>query len=59
MRSIILCVAFFAMFPGITAADQYVRGSHVVHTRLAPVVVHRVLPPYRGVHVYEGRYVRR
>jgi hypothetical protein len=28
----------------------------VVHNRLAPVVVHRVLPPYGlGKHVYQGR----
>jgi len=36
-------------------AEQYVRGSQVVHTRVDPVIMHRVLPPYRGVHVYEGR----
>lgn len=36
-------------------ADQYVSGTKVVHTRIAPVVVHRVLPPFKGVHVYQGR----
>jgi hypothetical protein len=59
MKSIALFFALFAALPAIASADQYVRGSQVVHTRLAPVVAHRVLPPYRGVHVYEGRSVRR
>jgi hypothetical protein len=59
MRSIILFCAILAAFPALASADQYVRGNQVVHTRVAPVVVHRVLPPYRGIHVYEGRTIRR
>ncbi len=35
-------------------AVQYQKGGHVVHTRVAPVVVHRVFPPFTGIHVYEG-----
>jgi len=27
--------------------------TYVAHTRRAPVVVHRVLPPYRGEHIYQ------
>lgn len=30
-------------------------GGHVVHSRRAPVVMHRVVPPFHGVHVYRGR----
>jgi hypothetical protein len=30
-------------------------GTKVVHTRVAPVIVHRVLPPFYGRHVYQGR----
>jgi hypothetical protein len=30
-------------------------GGKVVHTRLTPVIVHRVLPPFYGRHVYQGR----
>ena len=30
------------------------RGS-VAHTRLAPVVVHRAFPPFKGQHVYRPR----
>ncbi len=57
-----LFVVFFAMltvFPVVAGAEQYVRGNQVVHTRLAPVVVHRVFPPYHGIHVYQGRAARR
>ena len=56
--AVIFCL-FFALFTPVASAEQYVRGSQVVHTRVAPVVVHRVLPPYRGVHVYAGRTLRR
>lgn len=42
-----------------TRADQYAvrtaAGTKIVHTRVAPVVVHRVLPPFHGRHVYQGR----
>ena len=40
-------------------AEQFVeqspQGAKVVHTRLAPVVAHRLVPPYAGKHVYRGR----
>jgi hypothetical protein len=29
--------------------------AQVAHTRLAPVVMHRALPPFKGEHVYAGR----
>jgi len=39
-------------FPAVTPSGKQV----TVHTRLAPVVVHRLLPPYGlGKHVYQGR----
>ena len=31
--------------------------DHVYHTRAAPVVVHKVFPPYTGIHKYV-RHVR-
>ena len=52
--AMIFCL-FFACLTPVATAEQYVRGNQVVHTRVAPVVVHRIFPPYRGVHVYEGR----
>jgi hypothetical protein len=45
--------------PASGHAAQYTRGNQVVHTRLAPVVVHRVFPPFYGRHVYQGRLSRR
>jgi hypothetical protein len=37
-------------------AKRFNSGNQVVHTRLAPVVVHKAFPPYGlGVHVYAGR----
>ena len=56
--AMIFCLVFAFLTP-MAMAEQYARGNQVVHTRVAPVVVHRVLPPYRGVHVYEGRTLRR
>jgi hypothetical protein len=45
--------------PVVGIAEQRVvrtpAGEKVVHTRLAPVVAHRLVPPYWGKHVYQGR----
>jgi|GEM_PF-2681793 len=35
---------------GRTMADN----GQVVHSRRAGVIMHRAVPPFRGVHVYEG-----
>jgi len=59
MKYAALFCLFFAVLTPVASAEQYVRGSQVVHTRVAPVVVHRVLPPFPGVHVYQGRTARR
>jgi len=44
---------------GTASAEQHVvftpEGEKVVHTRLAPVMAHRIVPPYYGKHVYSGR----
>ena len=58
MRLLILAVVLTV--PSATQAARYYSGGHVVHTRLAPVVVHRIFPPYHlGIHVYAGRPARR
>ena len=56
---VLLVAVLFMALQNVSQADQYVSGNQVVHTRLAPVVVHRVLPPYKGMHVYAGRNTRR
>jgi hypothetical protein len=43
------------MTPERAQAEQYVSGGQVVHTRRLPVIAHRIVPPFRGVHVYGGR----
>jgi hypothetical protein len=47
-----------AIAPSMPAAQYPVRtaaGGKVVHTRMAPVLMHRLLPPFYGRHVYQGR----
>ena len=45
--------------PLAAQARQYAVRSggkeYVAHTRMAPVVMHRALPPFKGQHVYAGR----
>ncbi len=59
MKSIILytLVAAALSVGGFTtnqaAAKQYrTADGKVAHTRAAPVIVHRALPPFKGQHVY-------
>jgi hypothetical protein len=59
MRTLVVLFVFAALLPATARAERYgafINGSeHVVHTRRAPVVLHRAVPPYKGVHVYQGR----
>ena len=56
MRTAVL-LATMIVLSSATAilARQRYEGGHVVHTRRAPVVLHRAVPPFKGVHVYDGR----
>lgn len=47
----VLLVIAFAL-PAF-AAKHATPDGHVVHSRRAPVAMHRMSPPYRGNHVYE------
>jgi hypothetical protein len=52
-----ILVSAVCMIPAVPASAQQYRvrtpaGEKVVHTRLAPVVMHRIFPPYYGKHVY-------
>ena len=58
MRILVMIAVAFLAFPA-ARAEQYPSGDHVVHTRRAPVVAHKVVPPFKGVHVYQGRAARR
>ncbi len=33
-------------------------NGQIVHSRRAGVIMHRAVPPFRGVHVYEGRVAK-
>lgn len=50
----ILVLVATIFVPVSASAEQYVSGGKVVHTRRAPVIAHRLVPPFRGVHVYAG-----
>lgn len=48
------------LFVGAVALPAFARGSktytangQVVHSRRAGVIMHKAVPPYAGVHVYE------
>jgi len=58
LRLSLACLLCLAIAPSVSAAQYEVRtaeGTKVVHTRVAPVLVHRLLPPFYGRHVYQGR----
>ena len=59
MRSAMLFAFVLIVLSSVAKAEQYASGDHVVHTRLAPVIAHKVVPPFKGVHVYQGRTARR
>lgn len=59
MKCWMVAVAVVAL---IAPSMAYARGGktmaengQVVHSRRAGVIMHRAVPPFRGVHVYEGR----
>ena len=58
---IITAIVLGLALASVARAERYntvtpVGKGVVAHTRLAPVVVHRLLPPYGlGKHVYAGR----
>ncbi|HTN73887.1 MAG TPA: hypothetical protein VL096_01520 [Pirellulaceae bacterium] len=56
MRTLIIIAVLFASLPTIAEARQRrTNEGQVAHSRRAPVVMHRALPPFKGQHVYAGR----
>ena len=50
---LVLAVAFaICALYSEAQARMYMDHGFIVHTRLAPVIVHRIFPPYLGRHVY-------
>ncbi len=58
MKSWLFCAALMVVsslsLSSVEAAQYQARGGQVVHSRMAPVLMHRLLPPFRGQHVYRG-----
>jgi hypothetical protein len=48
-------VALSAVVRAERAGTVVSADGHVVHSRRAGVILHRAVPPFRGVHVYQGR----
>lgn len=55
MKSLLLVALVILALPLTARAERYAQGGNVVHSRRAPVIAHRMVPPFKGVHVYEGR----
>lgn len=58
MKIIIVSLLLLLGLSETASARQYVAWQggrqRVVHTRILPVIFHRVLPPYTGIHVHES-----
>ena len=58
--SSLLTLLFLLAMESLVQSQQYqvrtASGEKIVHTRVAPVIVHRILPPFYGRHVYQGRF---
>lgn len=63
MKTIAIALALFLGAATVAQARQYVvytaGRTRVVHTRLAPVIIHRVFPPYTGIHIHQSELPRR
>ena len=62
MKRWIVAIALVAL---VLPSSVWARGNktmagngQVVHSRRAGVIMHRAVPPFRGVHVYEGRQAK-
>ncbi len=55
LKTTLAAMAIAACSSRLASAEQYVKQvngkSVVVHTSAAPVVLHRLVPPYLGKHV--------
>ena len=58
LSSLLLIAAMLLVVSSAQAAKQTDGQGHVVHTRLAPVLLHRAVPPFKGMHTYQGESQR-
>lgn len=53
-RLALLALVALLLAPSAAQAKrQTLPSGKVAHTRAAPVIAHRLVPPFAGVHVYE------
>ena len=55
LATLVLTAAIATVPSSAEAARARTQGGQVVHTRRLPVVLHRLVPPQYGKHVYVGR----
>lgn len=58
MKIPLIAVSLVLGLSTVAHARQYVVQQagrvRIVHTRIVPVLIHRVFPPYTGVHIHES-----
>ncbi len=59
MRTLMILLVLLLAAPTVARAERTNVSGHVVHTRRAPVVAHRMFPPFYGKHVYNSGRSRR
>ncbi len=56
MRTLMMvALLLVASMPVVARAERTSSGGQVVHSRRAPVVAHKMVPPFHGKHVHQGR----
>lgn len=62
LSALFLALAFFTMPSTSEAAQRTVitpdGKTHIVHDELGPVMMHRVFPPYKGIHIHSSELQR-
>lgn len=62
LATLFVAGAFFLSTSEANAAQRTVVGSdgktHIVHDELGPVIMHRVFPPYKGIHIHSSELKR-
>jgi hypothetical protein len=60
--ALFLGAAFFSLSSTTEAAQRTVVApdgkTHIVHDELGPVMMHRVFPPYKGIHIHSSELQR-
>ena len=62
LAALFIAGAFFLGTHHANAAQRTVVGpdgkTHVVHDEIGPVIMHRVFPPYKGIHIHSSELKR-